>query len=88
MSGTNFLSSVTNSISDLSTDVNNKINNTNSRITEVNNNLNDRIDSLNTNLNAMQGVPMPSTQDNGKILTVINGVIMWANISDAEGVAF
>lgn len=88
MSGTNFLSSVTDSISDLSTDVNTKINNTNSRITEVNNDLNNRIDDLNTNLNAMQGVPMPSTQDNGKILTVVNGVAVWANIADAEGVAF
>ena len=88
MSGANFLSPVTESISTLESNVNTQINNMDSKVDNTKENLENQMEVLTDRINAMQSLPIPSTQDNGKFLIVINGVPTWTDVLDAEGVSF
>lgn len=88
MSGANFLSPVTQSISTLETNVNTQINDMDSKVDNTKENLENQMEVLTDRINAMQSLPIPSTQDNGKFLIVINGVPTWTDVLDAEGVSF
>ena len=88
MSGANFLSPVTQSISTLETNMNTQINDMDSKVDSTKENLENQMEVLTDRINAMQGLPIPGTQDNGKFLIVINGVPTWTDVLDAEGVSF
>ena len=88
MSGANFLSPVTQSISTLETNVNTQINDMDSKVDNTKENLENQMEVLTDRINAMQSLPIPSTQDNGKFLIVINGIPTWTDVLDAEGVSF
>ena len=88
MSGANFLSPVTQSISTLETTVNTALNNMDTKIEDTKENLENQMNILTDQINAMQSLPMPKTQDNGKFLVVVNGIPTWTEVLDAEGVAF
>lgn len=88
MSGANFLSPVTESISTLESNVNTQINDMDSKVDNTKENLENQMEVLTDRINAMQSLPIPSTQDNGKFLIVINGVPTWTDVLDAEGVSF
>lgn len=88
MSGANFLSPVTESINTINTNINTLSSSVDSKINTAKDTLENQITTLNDRLNAMQGLPIPATQDNGKFLIVVNGVPTWTSIIDAEGVAF
>ena len=88
MSGANFLSPVTQSVSTLETNVNTQINNMNTKVDNTKETLENQMGTLTDRINAMQSLPTPGTQDNGKFLIVVNGVPTWTEVTDAEGVAF
>lgn len=88
MSGANFLSPVTQSISTLETNMNTQINDMDNKVDSTKENLENQMEVLTDRINAMQSLPIPSTQDNGKFLIVINGVPTWTDVLDAEGVSF
>lgn len=88
MSGANFLSPVTESISTLETNVNTQINDMDSKVDDTKEDLENQMEILTDKINAMQSLPIPSTQDNGKFLIVINGVPTWTDVLNAEGVSF
>ena len=88
MSGANFLSPVTESINTINSNITNLSNSVDTKINTAKNTLEGQINTLNTKVNSMQGLPVPSTQDNGKFLIVVNGVPTWTEVLDAEGVAF
>ena len=87
MSGANFLSPVTDSINTINSDISNLTNSVDNKINTAKNALENQINTLNTKVNSMQGLPVPSTQDNGKFLIVVNGVPTWTDVLDAEEVA-
>lgn len=88
MSGANFLSPVTQSISTLETNINTQLNNMDNKVDDTKENLENQMGTLTNKINAMQSLPIPGTQDNGKFLVVVNGVPTWTEILDAEGVSF
>lgn len=88
MSGTNFLSPVTQSISTLESNVNTALNDMDNKVDATKENLENQMEDLTNQINAMQGLPVPATQDNGKFLIVVNGVPTWTSVTTAEGVAF
>lgn len=88
MSGANFLSPVTQSISTLESNVNTQITTMNNKVDDTKENLENQMEVLTDRINAMQSLPIPGTQDNGKFLIVINGVPTWTDVLDAEGVSF
>lgn len=88
MSGVNFLSPVTQSISTLETNMNTQINDMDSKVDNTKENLENQMEVLTDRINAMQSLPIPNTQDNGKFLIVVNGVPTWTDVFDAEGVSF
>lgn len=88
MSGANFLSPVTQSISTLETTVNTALDNMDTKVEDTKENLENQMNILTDQINAMQSLPMPKTQDNGKFLVVVNGIPTWTEVLDAEGVAF
>lgn len=88
MSGTNFLSPVTQSISTLESNVNTALNDMDNKVDATKENLENQMEDLTNQINAMQGLPIPATQDNGKFLIVVNGVPTWTSVTTAEGVAF
>ena len=88
MSGANFLSPVTESISTLESNVNTQIRSMDNKVDDTKEDLENQMEILTDKINAMQSLPIPSTQDNGKFLIVINGVPTWTDVLDAEGVSF
>lgn len=88
MSGTNFLSPVTQSISTLEANMNTALNNMDNRVDTTKEDLEDQMENLTNQINMIQGLPVPATQDNGKFLIVVNGVPTWTSVTTAEGVAF
>lgn len=88
MSGANFLSPVTESISTLESNVNTQISSMDNKVDDTKEDLENQMEILTDKINAMQSLPIPSTQDNGKFLIVINGVPTWTDVLDAEGVSF
>lgn len=57
---------------------------TNNQINNLNTILNSQVTDLNSKINAIYEVPASTTEDNGKLLQVVNGVATWVTVLEAE----
>ena len=57
---------------------------TKNQINSLNTNLNSQVTDLNSKINAIYEVPASTTEDNGKLLQVVNGVAAWVTVLEAE----